>query len=367
MSLLSNLTSTTAQSTIADKLSIGDDMWFRVLKYTLYAIMFLISLPGNLMVCVIITRRQKMKTITNFLILNLAVSDVLYTIYVPVDIVISESESWPYAEFFCNIFFPLMTLSICVSAFTLMTLALSRFWAVVFPLRRQISVFQVKIVLVVIWLVCIIQVLPYALILRVSTESTQCDESWPREENRKIYTVILFLLQFVIPLTAITFAYTMIGFELRKSSRKTNNQVLEQTRSEESKKIIRMLVLVTVTFAFCNLPSSTMWMIKDFSSINIVGFDDIIVFLNILDFANAAANPCIYLACNEDFRREFRRYLAKLRGKVNWPSQQTFDRSSSSRKSYEQRGKTTANEASVANTNLDPTSSMLVKTPESSL
>ena len=363
---MNEMASTTTQSTIADE-SIVDDMWFRVLKYTLYAIMFLISLPGNLMVCLVITRRQKMKTITNFLILNIAVSDVLYTIYVPVDIVIIESESWPYADFFCNIFYPLMTLSICVSALTLMALALSRFWAVVFPLRRQVSVLQVKILLVVIWLLSIIQVLPYAIVLHVSSESTQCTELWPSEENKKIYTVILFLLQFVIPLTAITFAYTMVGLELKKSSRKTNNQVLEQTRNEESKKIIRMLVIVTLTFAFCNLPTSTMWMIKDFGSINIAGFDDIIPFFNILDFANAAANPCIYLACNEDFRREFRRYLTKLRRKINWSSQQMNDRSSPSRKSYEQQEKTTADEVSVANTNLDPTSSMLVKTSESSL
>lgn len=350
-------TSTTAGITI------GDVTWFRVLKYTLYAITFLISLPGNLMVCVIITRRRKMKTVTNFLILNLAVSDILYTIYVPLDIVDGESNTWPYADFFCKIFYPLMTLSICVSAFTLMALALSRFWAVVFPLRRQVSVVQIKILLVVIWFLSVIEVLPYAAFLNVSKEFV-CDETWPNEQSKKMYTLILFLLQFVIPLTTITLAYTMIGLELKKSTRRTDNQILERKRNDESKKAIRMLIIVTVTFAFCNLPTSTMWMIKDFGSKNIPVFDDIVAFFNILDFGNAAANPCIYLACNEDFRREFRRYLTKLKRKVYCSSNQTLSESSARR--HDEHELNASQELCVANKShqLDPSRSSLLKESE---
>jgi hypothetical protein len=307
-----------------EETSIGDVTWFRVLKFTLYGLTFLISIPGNFMVCVIITRRRKMKTITNFLILNLAISDILYTTYVPLDIAVNESSTWPFAHFFCKLFWPLMTLSICVSALTLMALALSRFWAVVFPLHRQISIAQVKTSLVVIWLIGIIEVLPYALFLHVSEEHT-CDENWS-DKSRKAYTLFLFFLQFAIPLTAITFAYTMVGFELKKGSQRSENRTLEQTRNEESKKVIRMLVVITVAFAVCNLPSSILWLILEFSSITAqeLRFDDIIVFLNILDFGNAAVNPLIYLVCNEDFRREFRRYLRKMKGKLFWSSDRSF-------------------------------------------
>ena len=320
MTGFSNHTSTTLSS---EPTSIGDVTWFRVLKYTLYGLTFLISMPGNFMVCVIITRRRKMKTITNFLILNLAISDVLYTLYVPLDIVVTEAARWPFAHFFCKLFFPLMTLSICVSALTLMALALSRFWAVVFPLHRQISITQVKISLIFIWLIGIVEVLPYAVFLHVSDEHT-CDENWPSENSKKAYTVFLFFLQFVIPLTAITFAYTMVGLELKKGSRRSENRTLEQTRNEESRKVIRMLVVITVAFALCNLPSSIFWLINDFSSTKISSFDDIIAFFNILDFGNAAVNPLIYLVCNEDFRREFCRYLRKMKGKLFWSSERSF-------------------------------------------
>lgn len=349
-----NHTSTTLAS---EPTSIGDVTWFRVLKYTLYGLMFLISLPGNFIVCVIITRRRKMKTITNFLILNLAISDVLYTLYVPLDIVISETMIWPYAHFFCSLFYPLMTLSICVSAFTLMALALSRFWAVVFPLRRQISIIQVKISLVVIWVLGIIEVLPYARFLYVS-EDHLCDEHWPNEETRKAYTLILFLLQFVIPLTAISFAYTMVGIELKKGSRRSENRILEQTRNEESKKVIRMLVVITAAFAFCNLPTSIIWLINDFGSTKISGFMDIIAFLNILDFGNAAVNPCIYLACNEDFRREFCRYLSKMKVKLFWSSERTFSADSAPSHDGHETGEEPCLEKTVASTLLKHESCM---------
>lgn len=371
METFPNLTTTPSEGIESSNQSIGDVTWFRVLKYTLYAIMFLVSLPGNLMVCVIITRRRKMKTITNFLILNLAVSDVLYTLYVPLDIVVSESSTWPFARFFCKLFYPLMTLSICVSAFTLMALALSRFWAVVFPLHRQISVVQIKISLVVIWLLSVFQVLPYAIVLDLTDEQV-CDELWPSNESKKTYTLSLFLLQFVIPLSAITLAYTMVGVELKKGSRRTENETLEKARNEESKKIIRMLIIVTVTFAFCNLPTSTMWMINDFDSNSITEFDDIVAFFNILDFANAAANPCIYLACNEDFRREFRRYLGKIKRKVYSTSShsQTSSFAKESNHRHERNDETGEETYAVSEKNnitTDPSCTMLLKTSTSSV
>lgn len=303
--------------------NIGEVMWFRVLKYSLYGIMFVISLPGNLMVCLIITRRQKMKTTTNFLILNLAISDVFYTLFVPLDVVITESATWPYAHFFCNLFYPMMTLFICVSALTLMTLALTRFWAVVFPLRRQITVLQIKLALVAVWLFAIFEVLPYAIFLRV-TDENDCDEKWS-DGVKKAYTLSLFFFQFVIPLSAITFAYTMVGIELKNGNKRSENRSLNKTKNEESKKVIRMLVVVTVAFAVCNLPTSILWLINDFGSVK--SFEDIAAFLNILDFGNAAVNPCIYLACNEDFRREFCCYLRQMKSKLFWNSAQRFSES----------------------------------------
>ena len=344
-------------TTIASESSIGDVTWFRVLKYTLYGLMFLISMSGNIMVCLIITRRRKMKTITNFLILNLAISDVLYTLYVPLDIVITETTTWPFAHFFCHLLYPLMTLSICVSAFTLMALALSRFWAVVFPLRRQISIVQVKASLVTIWLLGIFEVLPYAIFLTVSDDHT-CDENWPNEEWSKGYTLFLFFSQFVIPLTAITFAYTMVGIELKRGGRRTENRTLERTRSEESKKVIRMLVVITAAFAIFNLPTSIMWLINDFSSTKISGFNDIIAFFNLLDFGNAAVNPCIYLACNEDFRREFCRYLNKMKVKLFWSSERTFSADSAPSHDGHETGEEPCIEKTAAT---DPTYSILLK------
>ena len=350
-----NNTSTTVAS---ETTSIGDVTWFRVLKYALYGLIFLISLPGNFMVCVIITRRRKMKTITNFLILNLAISDILYTLYVPLDIVITETTTWPFAHFFCNLLYPLMTLSICVSALTLMALALSRFWAVVFPFRRQMSIVQVKASLIVIWLIGIIEVLPYAMHLRVSDEHI-CVENWPAEGSQKAYTLFLFFLQFVIPLSAIAFAYTMVGIELKKGSRRSENRILERTRNEESRKVIRMLVVITAAFAFFNLPTSIIWLINDFGSTSITGFDDIIAFFNILDFGNAAVNPCIYLGCNEDFRREFCRYVSKMRIKLFWSSERTF--SADSAPSHDGHYETGEEPCAEKTTVVDPASSILLK------
>ena len=59
-----------------------------------------------------------------------------------------------------------------------MVFALSRPWAGIFPLRRQVTVFQIMILLVVMWFLSVIEVLPYAVFLNVSKKLV-CDESLP--------------------------------------------------------------------------------------------------------------------------------------------------------------------------------------------
>ena len=60
---------------------LGERKWFIILKYTLYAIIFLISFFGNILVCYVVSRRMKHKTVTSYFIMNLAVADLLYTFW----------------------------------------------------------------------------------------------------------------------------------------------------------------------------------------------------------------------------------------------------------------------------------------------
>lgn len=289
----------------------------RVVKLILYALIFLVSVIGNALVCVVIIMRRKMRTVTNCFILNLAVADLAVTcICIPFDIPVQENNyRWPYGALLCKTIYPLQTMAMFASIFTLMAVSLNRFCAIVYPLKNQMTKTHAKKIILGIWASSTILVLPYSWVLNLNGETMSCEESWPGDLSyRKAYTLTLFLGQYVFPLAVIAMAYLKIASEMRKYIQKRrsgawSNIALESTHQLEGKRVIRMLVVVTALFAICVLPNNIMWLWLDFGN----GGDnkhfwDMVAVTNIILFANSAANPVAYTICHENFRGEFRRH-----------------------------------------------------------
>ncbi|XP_029186246.2 QRFP-like peptide receptor [Acropora millepora] len=300
------------------------NMFMKAFKLTLYAIIFLISAMGNVLVCIIILKRRKMKTVTNYFILNLALADLTLTlICIPFDIPVQEMNyRWPYGSFMCRILYPLQTMSLFASVFTLTAVSLTRYWAILYPLRRQLTTTTAKSVIAIIWLLSLIPVSPYISVLRID-ETGICNEHWGKQGNRKIYTVALFIAQYAVPLSIIAAAYVSIGRELgRKNSDGLENKFLQNAKNEEATKVIRMLVAVTILFAVCVLPTNVMWLWLDFDNADqhFPQFWEVVAFCNILTFSNSAANPVCYLITNANYRKEFARILKRcfLTKKKRW-------------------------------------------------
>ena len=317
-SLAGNSTDTSGNSTSLD-LSSSESTELRLVKLSLYALIFLVSVVGNTLVCTVIIRRRQMRTVTNCFILNLAVADLATTcICIPFDIPVQENNyRWPYGAFLCKTLYPLQTMAVFASIFTLMAVSLNRFRAIVYPFKKQMTKKHAKGFIAGIWALSAILVFPYSLVLRLDEEVMSCEENWPGDdEYRKAYTLSLFLVQYVFPLTVITIAYSKIALEMRKCMHKRrsgawSNKALKSTRQLEGKRVIRMLVVVTVLFAICVLPNNIMWLWLDFGNGgDFEYFWHVVTFTNIILFANSAANPVAYTICHENFRDEFRRYFA---------------------------------------------------------
>lgn len=67
-----------------------------------YMSIVLVSLFGNLFVCYVIMKRKRMRTSTNLLMANLAVSDLLMTVInIPFNLVRILLNEWPFGSFLC--------------------------------------------------------------------------------------------------------------------------------------------------------------------------------------------------------------------------------------------------------------------------
>ena len=72
---------------------------------------------------------------------------------------------------------------------------------------------------------------------------------------------------------------------------------LTQARAQRNMRVVKIFIIVVIVFALCMLPVHITWIWYDFGSGKIyqVSFGTIIVFCNILVYANSAINPFIFV------------------------------------------------------------------------
>lgn len=70
----------------------------------IFIIIFLVGAVGNFLVCFVVLRNKKMRTVTNVFIFNLSLSDFLVIIFcLPVTVVEDVAETWFLGTIMCKI------------------------------------------------------------------------------------------------------------------------------------------------------------------------------------------------------------------------------------------------------------------------
>lgn len=79
--------------------------WFQTTVYFLYSIIFVVALLGNGLVCYVVYSSPRMKTVTNFFIVNLAVGDILMAVFcIPTSFISTLIlQYWPFGHELCPI------------------------------------------------------------------------------------------------------------------------------------------------------------------------------------------------------------------------------------------------------------------------
>ena len=285
-------------------LGASDFQFVRVLQLFFYSVIIAVGSIGNALICLAILSRRKRKT-SEYFILNLAITDLLTSIVsIPLDIIERLAGYWPYGPFLCKLVYPLQTVLMSVSVATLLAMSLERHRAILHPLKPRMKGRKPVCIICIIWVGSALLVSPYIYVLGFNSGS--CIENWPGVSYVKAYTKSVFIVLYVCPLFGITVAYVQIGRRLYKDIKTlqvvmadteggmTGRQVLK-TRAHRNLRIVKIFVAAVVAFAVCMLPNHVMWIWNDFGSgSNFEHFYDLLVFTNILVYANSCMNPFIF-------------------------------------------------------------------------
>lgn len=186
---------------------------FRIL---LYAIIFVCAIVGNSLVIITLVQRRRMRTVTNVFLLNLAVSDLLLGVFcMPTTLVGSILRNFVLGAVMCKLIPYLQAVSVSVSAWTLVSISLERFFAIVRPLesrRWQTRSHAYKVILLV-WLCSMVTMLPIAVLSQLVPlrgERKKCREVWPDVTSERVFNVYLDVTLFLLPLVVMSFVYSCI-------------------------------------------------------------------------------------------------------------------------------------------------------------
>ena len=151
-----------------------------------YCLIFVVSLLGNSFIAVIVYKTQSLRKPINFFVLNMAMSDLLFPVFLfPWELAYLYADSWlisgPLGQALCKLVSVLVYASNCVSIQSLVLIAVDRFRAVVFPLRSPlISSKLCPFCILATWIVAIAVFTPYFFAWKLTEYQGQlfCSRRW---------------------------------------------------------------------------------------------------------------------------------------------------------------------------------------------
>ncbi|XP_061386829.1 prokineticin receptor 2-like [Musca vetustissima] len=116
-------------------------IYFITAVYLLYIPIFVFALLGNGTVCYIVQSTPRMRTVTNYFIANLAMGDILMSLFCVPSSFISTFilGYWPFGIALCHFVNYSQAVSVLVSAYTLVAISIDRYIAIMWPLRPRIT------------------------------------------------------------------------------------------------------------------------------------------------------------------------------------------------------------------------------------
>jgi hypothetical protein len=98
----------------------------------LFGSITLVGVTGNSLVLYAILSRDRMQTVTNLLLLNLAIADITFVLVVPPFTAYQfATASWPFGDLLCRLMHYLVNVTAYVTVYTLVVIASLRYMTVV--------------------------------------------------------------------------------------------------------------------------------------------------------------------------------------------------------------------------------------------
>ncbi|XP_071387896.1 trace amine-associated receptor 1-like [Centroberyx affinis] len=284
----------------------------RVLLYILLGSLSVITTCGNLLVIISIIYFKQLHTPTNYLILSLAVSDLLVgALVLPFSMALSVSSCWYLADVICQVGRSLDTSLTTSSILNLCFISTDRYYAVCQPLRyrAKINVHVAMIMILVSWGV---SVLGGISIIFMGFSQGKC-EGRCFIFHIPISSIMGCIFSFYLPGIVMLSIYLKIFLVAQRQALSIQNTNCQSIKSGASvskmeRKATKTLAIVMGVFLICWTPFFLCVTFQPLSNDSIPV--PVIETLSWLAMSNSMLNPFVYAFFYSWFRAAFRMIIS---------------------------------------------------------
>ena len=288
----------------------------------------ILSLLGNILVCLSVYRNSQLRTVTNLYIIALAVSDLIAAIFVmPLVAGVLISSRWPFGETACQMHAYFSLFVVFVSPVTMGLTAVNRYANEQY--ERFFSKTKSRIVLGSAWAFVIFYILITSLTglqgIHFVPGYAGCLNKHLSQFGTMLHFFVVLGLFFLLPLAVTIFSYIKVAKKVRDHSMQMAEGLHSHGRntaiSVHEIRLSRSLFVVVFAFMLCWMPAWVITILTRF-----VEVDNIPRNVQLLCFSlslSKTINPFIYAGMNPLFRREFRGILSCKFGQKIEESQHT--------------------------------------------
>ncbi|KAI7808354.1 G-protein coupled receptor 183 [Triplophysa rosa] len=228
----------------------------RILFPIFYSLVLIISVAGNsLVLCIICQRKHKMNSTTIYMI-NLAISDTLFTLALPGRITYYiRGFDWPFGDFLCRLTAVIFYSNTYAGIAFMTCISVDRYLAMLHRQRcqRLRNTTVVKGICVLVWMVVLLETSP--MLFRSMTEQRPghwtCMEFSNFMEKKMAYGLLVAcIIGFCMPLALILRCYSQVNSKLSRTA-KENPMT---SRSGSSSRARNTILLILLSFIVCFTP-----------------------------------------------------------------------------------------------------------------
>ncbi|NP_001095861.1 neuropeptide Y receptor type 1 [Danio rerio] len=302
-----------------------------VIMAVAYSAVVLLGVIGNLALILVIARQRELHNVTNVLIANLSVSDLLMAVVcLPFTFIYTFMDHWVFGAVMCKLNSLVQCCSVSVSIFSLVLIAIERHQLILHPRGWRPSLNHACLGISLTWALAVLTATPFLLFSRVTDAPLKqlpsvfqeqyrgkvvCVEEWPSREIKLTYTTGMLVLQYITPLTFIFICYLKIYTRLQRRNNMMERIRENKYRSSESKRINIMLFSIVVAFAVCWLPLNVFNAVIDWNHEVAMNCTHNLLFslCHLTAMCSVCINPVFYGFLNRNFQRDLRAFrLCKI-------------------------------------------------------